>query len=124
MTIRATCTLGISGDYLTVNDQGGSFEEAQVTERGGGPGSVVLGASEEDIGFGDITPGIVLIENIDANGAYAQIGPKNGSGDRQAALLIPPGVKVLIYSDTGVTWRGNSLYPGTSCTVQITAANV
>jgi len=115
--------LGIAGDDMNLNDQGRSVEYTQSTEGGGGPGRVVLGASEEDLDFGDNLPGFIQIQNVDPNGAYAQIGPKNGSGDRQAALLIPPGVDVQIFSDTGVTWRGNSKYPGTSCVIQVYTAN-
>lgn len=44
---------------------------------GGNPGTITLSTSEEDISFGDVAPGLVIIRNIDA-AISVSYGPKSG----------------------------------------------
>lgn len=81
-----------------------SFDQTLVG--GGNPGMVDIGTSEEDISFGDITPGFVIIQNMDATN-YVQIGPKSG-GAMIAYQKIRPGRFALIELDAGVTMRAKA----------------
>lgn len=82
----------------------GPFQEDQAGTGGGSPGLVSVGTSEEDISFGDITPGYVIIENTDATN-FVQYGPKNASNVMQAFAKILPGMFHILYLDGSVTMR-------------------
>lgn len=128
--IRATVMLGCEHGQLKINDQGGSWTPNQLTARGGGPGTVAVGASEEDIAFGDISPGLILFENIEDpdatdtdSGSWAVIGPKNGAGDMEECFCLAPGDKALIRLFPGTTLRAKAIYAATSCELQVMALN-
>lgn len=75
----------------------------QTTEGGGNPGYVNIGTSEEDIAFGDVTPRVVIIENLDSTN-YVQYGPKSG-GSMVPLGRISPGSFKFVELDSGVTLR-------------------
>lgn len=70
---------------------------------GGAPGSVLIGLAEQDIDFGDIVPGVVFIQNNDANN-YFRIGPKSG-GSMVAEQRVLPGKTIRLYLDEGTILR-------------------
>lgn len=128
--IRATCMLGCTNGQFKLNDQGGTWSPNQLIARGGGPGTVSVGSSEEDIAFGDISPGLILFENIEDPdaadtdaGSWVVLGPKNGSGNMEEYMMLAPGDKSIIRLYPGVTIRAKSIYPATSCELQVTALN-
>jgi hypothetical protein len=71
---------------------------------GGAPGALEIGTSEEDISFGDYSPGFVWIQNLSTT-AYVRIGPKNGSNVLQPFIRILPGKTVRLYLDENITMR-------------------
>lgn len=75
----------------------------QTTEGGGNPGYVNVGTSEEDIAFVDVTPRVVIIENLDATN-FVEFGPKSG-GSMIAFGRIEPGSYAKFSLKSGVTLR-------------------
>jgi hypothetical protein len=71
----------------------------QTTARGGGPGVVDVGTSEENINFGDIVPGFVRFTNMDATN-FVRLRFSTGVN---AIRLVANGGTSLIYVDSGVT---------------------
>lgn len=75
--------INLSMDFSCIYDSfKDSFQlfatEATQTNLGGGnPGYVSIGLAEEDISFGDVTPGIVIIQNLDSTN-FIKYGPKSG----------------------------------------------
>jgi len=76
-TINSTLTFAVVNGTYTDNPTIQAENLVQTTEGGGNPGYVNVGTSEEDISFGDVTPGMVIIENLDATN-YVTYGPKSG----------------------------------------------
>lgn len=69
-------------------------EVTQTNLGGGNPGYVSIGTSEEDISFGDVTPGIVVIQNLDATN-FIKYGPKSGGAMIEFARIAPGGFAVI-----------------------------
>lgn len=79
----------------------------QTTAKGGNPGTVNIGTSEEVLAFGDITSlGIVWLLNMDATN-FVELGPES-SGAMVAALKLKAGEGYAIRLKPGVTWRAKA----------------
>lgn len=78
-------------------------EVTQTNEGVGNPGFVDVGTSEENISFGDITPGYVTIEMV-GTANYVEFGP-SVSGAMQKIGEIRPGLPASFYLASGVTLR-------------------
>ena len=90
---------------LTVNGQmiNGNFRDyfrpAQITytmsaATGGNPGTVTVGTSEENIVFGDVAPGLVIIHNLDATN-FVTFGQDNASTMQPCGEVGPGRVAVF-----------------------------
>ena len=75
----------------------------QTNEGGGNPGYVNIGTSEEDIAFVDVTPRVVIMENMDGTN-FVEFGPKSG-GAMIAFGRIEPGSFAKFSLKSGVTLR-------------------
>ncbi len=95
----------VNGNYNDAFSVPASAPEVltQTTEGGGNPGYVNVGTSEEDIAFGDVTPRVVIIENLDATN-FVEFGPKSG-GAMIAFGRIEPGSFAKFSLKSGVTLR-------------------
>lgn len=82
--------------------QPGQKKYDQTTARGGSPGTVTVGTSEEDINFGDVTPGWVVLQNLDATN-FVEYGADN-SGMQKLGKLQPGGIACFEMA-SGVTLR-------------------
>ncbi len=80
------------------------FQITQTNEGGGNPGFINIGTSEEDVSFGDVTPGFVLIFNLSAD-RTVEYGPKNGSNVIQNFLQISPGSCAMFELKSGAVLR-------------------
>lgn len=89
-TITETYTAAISHGTFEENISR-TFITDQVTQGGGNPGYVSIGTSEEDISFGDVTPRIVIIENMDATN-FVKYGPKSGGSMVNFGRVSPGGI--------------------------------
>lgn len=78
----------------------------QTTVGGGNPGTVTIGTSEEDISFGDVVPGYVILENLDPTN-YVEIGPKSG-GAMILYQKISAGCFAIIELGASVTMRAKA----------------
>lgn len=81
------------------------------------PGSVDIGTTEEVISFGDVTPGWVVLRNLDPTN-YVTYGPTSGG------VMVPlgrlnPGKPALLFLAAGVTLRMQA--NTAACRVQIEA---
>lgn len=75
--IRVTAGIAVTNGSLKVNVPAETVQVDQTTARGGGPGTVDVGTSEETIGFGDIVPGYVFVKNLDDTN-YVEVGFSTG----------------------------------------------
>jgi len=93
----------------------------QATRGGGNPGMVTIGQSaEEDIAFGDVTPGLVVMQNLDSIN-FVTWGPKSG-GAMVACGRLDPGKTARFYLKAGVTLR--AIADTAACDVTIKGYNV
>lgn len=95
ITTSVTCRNGL----LNVTYPAITKQYNQTTARGGGPGSVDVGTSEENIDFGDIVPGYVRLINTDATN-FVRI---RFSASDNAIRLLANGGMALFYLDASVT---------------------
>lgn len=90
----------------------------QATARAGGPGTVDVGTSEQNIVFGDIVPGYVRAMNKDATN-FVRL---RFSATDNAIRLLPNNGVALFYLDVGVTLIAIADTAG--CKVQFEAVNI
>ena len=70
---------------------------------GGNPGVVNIGTSEENVSFGDLTPNMVWMQNLDPTN-YVQWGMSD-AGTMKAVGRLNPGETARFVLDSGVTLR-------------------
>ena len=75
--ITVTTGVRLTNGLLIVPNTVKATQFNQTTARGGGPGVVDVGTSEETIGFGDCVPGFVELVNLDPTN-YVQVGFSTG----------------------------------------------
>jgi hypothetical protein len=97
--ITLTTGLRVVNGNLKVNVSTEAIQIDQTTARGGGPGTVNVGTTEETIAFGDITPGYVIIKNLDSTN-FVDFG--NATGNLQ--FSIPAGGVALFHIRTGTLY--------------------
>lgn len=89
----------------------GRIELTQATSGGGNPGIVSVGTSEETISFGDVTPGLVMLYNLDATN-YVEWGVATGVYPfrlRPKLTATNYGVPNLVYINSGTIYiRANT----------------
>lgn len=118
--IRINESIRISNGFID-NISPGQVTYDQASPGGGNPATVNIGTSEEDVAFGDVTPGFLWMQNLDTTN-YVQYGPKNASNAMQPFGLLHAGKTARIYLDTGVTLRMKA-HTG-ACNVLIKGYNV
>lgn len=107
--IRSTVSLSVNNGNFTF-DRSKSFASDQTSARGGNPGSVTIGSTEEVINFGDIvTEGIIWIENLDSTN-YIDYGPESG-GSMVLFGQVKPGEIQLFRLYPGITFRAQASPP-------------
>lgn len=89
----------------------------QTTARGGGPGTVNVGTTEESVSFGDTTPGYVQLTNLDDTN-FVDFGNATGdldftleAGGGMALFKMKSGATLYLKADTA------------ACNVQVIAFN-
>jgi len=77
-TVSTTVNVRCNGiiDYPPYNST--TITDTLSGEGGGQPGVVSVGTSEETLSFGDITPGRIILQNLDSTN-YVEYGPATGS---------------------------------------------
>lgn len=75
--ISVSFGMSVLNGSLSVTIPSSTVRINQSTARGGGPGTVDVGTTEETISFGDIVPGVVSIKNLDDTN-YVEFGSATG----------------------------------------------
>ena len=98
----------ISKAPLKDNIRPGQIKYTLNGTKGGNPGTVTVGTTEEDIDFGDITPGLVFIQNLDSTN-FVEFGKNDGgtmkeigkiSAGKVALFELAPGETLRMKADT------------------------
>lgn len=97
------------------------FQITQTSEGGGSPGFLTIGTAEEDISFGDVVPGFVLLFNLSPDRTI-EYGPKNGSNVIQNFLQISPGSAAMFELKSGTVLRMKAI--GAAANLVIEGFNV
>lgn len=105
--ITAQASLRCRNGDFNFNYSTGPIQIDQTTKGGGNPGSVTIGTAEEDISFGDVTPSMVIMQNLDATN-YVEWGKKDGGGAMQAIGKLSPGGVALFEMNSATTLRMKS----------------
>lgn len=98
---------------LTVPTQSKPY--TNTAARAGGPGTQLVGTSQETVSFGDVTPSHVVMTNLDPTN-FVRYGTVTGN----LGLMIPAGGSQLISVVAGQTLYVQA--DTANCLVQITAA--
>lgn len=110
--------LGVTNGDLAINRRTVNKNYDQTTQGGGGPGTVIVGTTEEAIDFGDVTPGYVTLQNLDDTNfvrirfSTGDNGIRLRANGGAAGFEVDSGVTVYAIADTA------------DCRVQILAVNV
>jgi hypothetical protein len=104
--ITTYCSLAVTNGQLSLPGVGGSIKVDQTTARGGGPGAVTIGTSEEAISFGDIGPGYIYMRNLDDTN-YIEFGPESG-GSMVVCGRLKAGEQCLFRLGGSVTLRAQA----------------
>ena len=95
-----------------------SISVDQTNARGGVPGTVTVGTSEEVISTGDITTlGYAFIINLDSTN-YVRFGPESG-GAMVPFLRLKPGEFDILRLEPGITIRGQANTADVDCFISI-----
>jgi hypothetical protein len=117
--ITVSMSIRAEKDGLSVFRNHGPLQFDWATPRGFNPGVVNIGTSEEAISFGDVTPGWVIMKNLDGTN-YVIWGPESG-GNMVACGRLSPGMVALLRLAPGVTLRMQA--NTAACDVLIEAIN-
>jgi len=101
--IRTSLSVAIVNGNYRDDFRPGALNYTQVTASGGNPGSVSIGTAEEDIAFGDVTPGLVMMQNLDTTN-FVKFGPKS-AGSMVLCGKISPGKIAYFELGAAVTLR-------------------
>jgi hypothetical protein len=96
-----------------------TFNLTQATA-GGAVFTQSIGTSEENITFTDITPGLVVIWNLDATN-YVEVGKSDAGTMKEIIKLLPQGPPAMFVVAAGETIR--ALANTGACVVQVSAWN-
>lgn len=115
--ITVTTGLALSNGLLVIPNTQKTRQFTQTTARGGNPGVVDIGTTEETISFGDATPGFTEFVNLDTTN-YVEVGFSTGV---YGIRLLANGGPALIYVNTGATVyiKANTA----ACKVRVTTLN-
>jgi len=116
ITLQVTCTNGVfRHNYIP----GRQFNLTQAAI-GGADFTQSIGTSEENITFVDITPGLVVLWNMDATN-YVEVGKSDGGTMKEIVKLLPQGPPAMFVVASGETIR--ALANTAACIVKIVAWN-
>ena len=116
--IKVTAGLTCTNGELSVQIATASTQVDQVTARGGGPGTLDIGTSEETIAFTDTVPGWIYMKNLDATNfitwgnVTANLDQKLRAGGAPTVIEMVSGGVLILKADTA------------TCKVQIIAINI
>ena len=95
--ISVSASIEVNNGNFRISFSSGAVRVDQTTATGGNPGVVEIGTSEETVSFGDVTPGLVWMRNLDATN-FVTWGNTTGN---LAQKLAPGGVPTLVEINSG-----------------------
>lgn len=100
MADEITITTGLSctNGSLKILNSTTSIKYDQATARGGQPGVLNIGTSEETVTFTDITPGWSILTNLDSTN-FVDLGFSTGV----YGLTLPAGAQCVVKFKSGMT---------------------
>lgn len=110
ITVKAS--VRVKNGNLELAFDSGNVRIDQTTATGGAPGIVAVGTTEETISFGDVSPGIVWMRNLDATNfvtwgnTTGNLAQKLSAGGTPTMIEVSSG-SIIMKADTA------------SCNVQI-----
>lgn len=96
--ISITAGLACRNGSLTINQATTTTKFDQTIKRGGQPGVIEIGTSEETVSFTDITPGWAIIKNLDDTN-FVDFGFSAGV----YGLTLPPNATIIVKFKAGMT---------------------
>jgi hypothetical protein len=115
--ISITTGIRLSNGDLEIPTTTKTRQFDQTTQRGGNPGTVDVGTTEETISFGDCVPGFVEMVNLDGTN-FVQVGFSTGV---YGFRLIAGGGPALLYLETGAILYAKA--DTATCKVRVTGVN-
>lgn len=106
--IRITESVQVINGSFRDSFSPGTIQVTQAASGGGNPGTVSIGTSEEDVAFGDVTPSLLIMQNLDTTN-FVKYGPKSAgamvefgrlAAGKTARLFLAPGVTLRMIADT------------------------
>lgn len=105
--ISITARMSVSNGNLKLNMGGTTQKFDQTTAKGGNPGTVNIGTSDEAISLGDISSaGWAYFRNLDTTN-YVEIGPTSG-GALVPFLRLEAGEEAVLRLTPSVALRGQA----------------
>lgn len=95
--ITAKASVQVTNGKFAINFDSGAVRIDQTTASGGNPGVVSVGTAEETISFGDVSPGLVWMRNLDTTN-FVTWGNTTGN---LAQKLAAGGTPTLIEINSG-----------------------
>lgn len=95
--ITVAARLRVKNGTFELSFDSGNVRVNQTTATGGNPGVVAIGTSEETIDFGDVSPGLIWMRNLDDTN-FVTWGNTTGN---LAQKLAPDGVPTIIERASG-----------------------
>lgn len=107
MAINVTINLApTAGTFSLPPFSSGRIELTQSSDGGGNPGVITIGTAEETVTFDSVTPGLVLMYNLDATN-YVEWGVATGVYPfrlRPKLTATNYGVPNLVYINSGTIY--------------------
>jgi hypothetical protein len=103
VTVNLTAT---DGTFALPPFSSGRIALTQATDGGGNPGVISVGTTEETVTFDSVTPGLVLMYNLDATN-YVEWGVATGVYPfrlRPKLTAVNYGVPNLVYINSGTLY--------------------
>lgn len=104
--IRINLQVAVSNGSFRDTFNPGLLTMDQASVGGGSPGTVSIGTTEEVVSFGDLSPGLVAIQNLDTTN-YIEFGPTSG-GAMVVCGKVQPGKIALFELGASVSLRAKA----------------
>jgi hypothetical protein len=118
--ITVTFSFAVSKGSFKYNYNPGAIQADLTGDGGGNPGLVTIGTSEEIIDFGDVSPGIILMRNLDpTNYVRYAIYSTSDPTTTMRGKLKPGGIVHVIGLDASGSEELRMLADTAACKVEI-----
>jgi len=114
--IKVSLNITITNAPLKDNVRPGQISYTMSAATGGNPGTVAIGTAEENVAFGDVSPGLVFIQNLDATN-FVEFG-KDDAGTMKEIGKISAGKIALFELAASETLRMKADTSSVNCLIK------